>query len=1470
MAVDRGELRYGISVRSGQTFQTLRRFRDELKKSREAFADFKGELAAGAGETSQLREELEGVQRATRGVREETRRQSRETARTSGAERQAARQRSEETRRRLRNFRRLARARRAQVRETTRTSAAERKAATERSAEVRARLRNFKRIGRAQRAQARDANRQQSEGRRLAAEQARAARDQATQERAAAQGRAEEIRRLQEVERQAARERAAEVRRRLRSFRRLGRAQRAQARTVSEQQAVERRLATTQARAAAAKARADAKGIRDAQRLNRELRETNSTASRAVFTFRRLFGVLAAFTIAREVASAFSGLISGGVRFGEQIDQSTIGIGGLIAAVADARDEFGQLVDPVEALPAAFLVAEGSVKRLRKESLLTVATFDELLKTFQVAVAPGFNAGLQLEQIEQLSIRVTQAAQALGVPLNQLSEEIRALLTGNITGRTTRIATALGITPDTIRNAREAGNLAEVLEERFATFGATAENVSRTLTGTFARLRGVFQELTAQASAGLRVELTDALQTLIDQFLVLDEVTGDISINPDALAATTEVFDAVAEVITQIKVGLTDLPFSEIGDKARSFGVVAREALVAFFELLPGIVRGLTDFASVAAVVLRVLTQFGPVLSIVLRLQLSFLAIRGLLSPIVGLITAIPIQVLRWRAAQQVTAAAAAATATSTGAAAVATSAAATSAATAAANMNLAAGAAARVASFTNLLAAGLGIALVAANPLLESLLGMELTIGQSTDLVARGFINEIKNATLEAKKLGIVLSEALGIESGESFLGRVGESLGRFAAAVNAGVLDLVGADKLAAEIDAALAAAIVNDRALAESRGELRDIDKELAELSAEQLANNEDVEATLRRIDELAQRRKDQEAEIERITARIAENQADIASGGITFTPPDEEVTQEEQDRLEALRLSTAQLRIQGIQKSNIATLTATETDQARLAILLQREKISGLRREGNFARQKIQAAIDELDASRESSRGEERKRFFTEQINLLKAQQRVLEAQTNAELLLAERKLGQIVLANEALVRAEERKVEQIRAGNSELAISTRLLQRQASDFGAIGSAQRRQLADLDAQVSRQQVQANLQRGATLLAIEELQAKEDQTLAVQAQVVALQQKLALEDQNAAASLAELERQREIARIRAEGGVLEGAGLGVEAFRESLGTVATELEGLVSGVLGTLTQGLGSQLVGAIVGAFDENGDFIGEKFGENLKQLAGSILQQIASQLLQTTINLLLQRFLLDSANETKKQAQEAAFLATQQVQEATFKTTQRSLDLANAQTIAFLQIQTAQTIAAIRAASGGGAAKGGFIGSGRYSAFAVGGHVHGGLPHTTPPPGVPRSDTVSAYLTPGEFVTRTSAVRTYGLQVMDALNRRLIDPTLMKGMLGLRKHSNIVRHASKGPGFQTGGLVSDNLAAAAVSSAASGAAQEVGSSGGGAVGVPVDTDTFETMLASGKEGFRRFLRDNASDFDGILRQGRTGG
>ena len=61
--------------------------------------------------------------------------------------------------------------------------------------------------------------------------------------------------------------------------------------------------------------------------------------------------------------------------------------------------------------------------------------------------------------------------------------------------------------------------------------------------------------------------------------------------------------------------------------------------------------------------------------------------------------------------------------------------------------------------------------------------------------------------------------------------------------------------------------------------------------------------------------------------------------------------------------------------------------------------------------------------------------------------------------------------------------------------------------------------------------------------------------------------------------------------------------------------------------------------------------------------------------------------------------------------------------------------------------------------------GKVQGFASGGDVNK-LPR---PSNIPASDTVPAWLTPGEFVMRKEAVDKYGTVIMDAINRGILNP-----------------------------------------------------------------------------------------------------
>ena len=97
------------------------------------------------------------------------------------------------------------------------------------------------------------------------------------------------------------------------------------------------------------------------------------------------------------------------------------------------------------------------------------------------------------------------------------------------------------------------------------------------------------------------------------------------------------------------------------------------------------------------------------------------------------------------------------------------------------------------------------------------------------------------------------------------------------------------------------------------------------------------------------------------------------------------------------------------------------------------------------------------------------------------------------------------------------------------------------------------------------------------------------------------------------------------------------------------------------------------------------------------------------------------------------------------------------------------------------------AATGGLAKGGLV----PKAFAHGGSVHG----FARPSNIPASDTVPAWLTPGEFVMKRAAVQKWGAGLLASMNNGVINPaSFSMASLGLRQASSAVQ------GFASGGPV----------------------------------------------------------------------
>jgi hypothetical protein len=345
------------------------------------------------------------------------------------------------------------------------------------------------------------------------------------------------------------------------------------------------------------------KTTRRFDRLRQALHKTTGQANRVSFTFRRLFGILAAFTAARAIFRGFRNLVTELIRFNASIEQATLGVAALFTAVGDVRDATGAATTATEGLALAQRAARQQVALLRRDALKTAATFEQLLETFQVAVAPGLQSGLDINQVRKFTLDISRAASAIGLQQNQLAEEIRSILQGTIQARTTRIAVALGITNEDIRNAKEAGVLFDFLQKKFVAFDVAGEEALKTFNALFTNLKGGIQQVLEGGGVEFFQAIKDTLKDLFDLIINEDEITGIITPDPRAVEVVEAFSAALLDGLNIAREIAEAMRPEELVGAAESAGHAIRALAFILAGMIKGFIQGVRDLGKGAKVI---------------------------------------------------------------------------------------------------------------------------------------------------------------------------------------------------------------------------------------------------------------------------------------------------------------------------------------------------------------------------------------------------------------------------------------------------------------------------------------------------------------------------------------------------------------------------------------------------------------------------------------------------------------------------------------------------------------------------------------------------------------------------------------------------------------------------------------------------------------------------------------------------
>lgn len=1166
-------------------------------------------------------------------------------------------------------------------------------------------------------------------------------------------------------------------------------------------------------------------GIKRSKELQQQMEEltkttdkSKSATNRFLFTFRRLIGVMALFTVARVVTREFNNMVAGAIKFQAEIEATRVGLAGLIAASASIRSPLGDKVGIDQQLLLSQQIAIDQMEKLRLEALQTAASYTELSAAFQNAVAPGLQSGLTLDQIRKVTVNISQAATGLGLAQDQLAEEIRSLFTGAISARNTRIATALGITPADINRAKELGNLFEFLDQRFAAISKTGKLLMSTFTAQLSNATDAFKQLLATSSTPLFEQLKGGLQDL--QKAIFTTTEDAIQFDPKTLAAFKDLFQGLAQGVANLRVAFSKLDLTGVGYAlsvvGQSLGLafsIAANAIVIFTNAINPV---LGVFKLVLSVVNSLLGAFkllpGPlqtVFSVVSGTYLKAVAFLVVTKKLTSLWYSLLPVFAKIRSFMVTTVAASAAM---PGPLRVINT--------------LLSGMVLRLALISKVM-----IVVVALAVVLDVIIrkvsggkGLFDYISQGLDTALGGFRDATEAAKGLKEELGGNAKTPFGIPVNEfrELKGAFQEASQEMILGIRKGALELrqsLGSIGLSGAIAQQIAGAtqiqieLETDKTFVETDRRIRELQGRLnklggAEAGERAKAINQERKSTESLVSVL-ERARNVEKERAR-NSKVFDNKNATGQGVLVNVEEDLKTLQQLVDEFGVENLA-----------DNLITKRLVGTD-AILDSVRQRLRLLNTEAEKLTEARVIADQIGDLEAEKKK----------VEALALVKKAQSLiasgsadlfstlnnvdfLSGDIEAAAAAADIATGSEVLRAEAAAKTAALQQKTIKA-NVDIAVIVK-------DIAALEERRAAHLADVN----------RLSQSLTGLTDDEKRALTDaaavldEQIKAKEQLITLQQSLNEEQQREAFNVAKL------ADLRANGSFTQGLGKGLLDFKQQNSSLFDVGSQFATGALTSFSQ-LGGT---AIASLFDPNTNF-------ELQEAAGQLALQLGTDLVTQMIQNLLAS-LIPSSLASSLGFRTAATGLTAAGGALTSAAAAWGPVVLGLSAVA-KELAAAATVKAGASVVSAGSAKGGKVTSssprfrGPASAFAgAKGFARGGFA------GKDARDTIPAWLRPNEWVIRPEAVAYYGDRLFHLLNTRRLDAGALSGIAGTaRGVSPSIRAVSK-VGYATGGKVA--------SSAPRGGVQTV------VVANYYDEQTMDRSLAAGGNAQLRFTRTKRAQY-----------
>ena len=1059
-----------------------------------------------------------------------------------------------------------------------------------------------------------------------------------------------------------------------------------------------------------------------AKKLGLKMWDVEHATRQFLFTFRRLVGILAIFTAARKLAQAIGAAVTQMASFNAEIETAEISIATIISSVGQVRDGTGKLVTGTEAFTASLAASKDILNQLKKDAIGSIATFQALTQAYQVAIGPGLAAGLDLGQIKEVSNGLSEAAIRMGIPINQLSEEIRSLLQGTATARNTRIAVLFGGAKEAneaIRNAKEQGNLYDVLKEKLNGIAEGAKASALTFDVLKANLQDTVQLLLKEGGIEYFNALKESMLGFAKAATQVDAKGQIAGFSPEALGVVQEISNTLAEIITSFR-ELTDT--GQVFVLLRNTIATVGDALKALAPLASGIFQGIVTGVNLVLSPLRLVVDIFRAIARGLGLD----KLNKGLSQVVKYLVAAAVAAVLWKKAMEL---------------------------------------AVSLKTLSSLLGIFSGITkfLLAINVLQSTAAAQAFltSIAYGNWAVAWGLVNvqALVTAGIFGLIAGVIISLLVHFKVFERLIGVFNKKLSsasKAATGLNNSISSASDATAEGAKSAKEWADALKDAKAnffVADAISGVNGLTKEIIGLLAKETAEFEKQNQTQQdALDLLVQ----QENAL-KLRKALLENATNVIE--LRQELPD--VTQEEIDaftqKIEAnyKPLSVFEPPTSDFERYIKSTSSGFLALESKLAVLSSEKE----------------ASEEKIRESRKASLA-----ILQEELKTLIAENTYINEESNLK------------VAEEAK-KTTEAVMERANVSAKALAIAKAdyaILQAQNDLTKKQGDLE---LTKLDNEIDKRQKLADAGNASTadLTALSILTTNRVNREAEITQELKTQ-KSALQEQTK-----ELERQQKLL----SGDFTAALNEGLENFVQELPALGFQIADIVSGSLTDLAGTVASVFKDAIDPRTDAD---LQTAFGEFFLNLAGQFVEAITADLIQSAVDFALQtgaEAATEVATDTATGAAEATAVTTAlglQTASLTADITLQTTSLISfwsasvVPLLAAISAYTAATAVATTADAAIPLAKGGLV-KGFAKGGAIKGYASGGNINTLPrPASIPTSDTVPAWLTPGEFVFKKSIVDKIGAPLLNAINNgvlnpasfaRTVAPVLTQGRSGVR-------------------------------------------------------------------------------------------